>query len=102
MVEWRNFEIIYLFIYFYLFYFVGLEYLIKKPKCSPECSRGAMGLLVQMAVPGELFLTIFSVCLPLFENERANMELFMNQMLNLFSHPIITYVVFQLASRCRL
>lgn len=73
MVEWRNFEIIYLFIYFYLFYFVGLEYLIKKPKCSPECSRGAMGLLVQMAVPGELFLTIFSVCLPLFENERANM-----------------------------
>lgn len=43
-----------------------------------------MGLLVQMAVPGELFPTIFSMCLHLFENEHATMELFMNQMLNLF------------------
>lgn len=43
-----------------------------------------MGLLVQMAVPGELFPTILSMCLHLFENEHATMELFMNQMLNLF------------------
>lgn len=52
-----------------------------------------MGLLVQMAVVGELCPSIFSMCLHLFGNEHTTMELFMNQMLNLFSHFIIMYML---------
>lgn len=57
-----------------------------------------------MAVAGELFLTIFSMCLHLFEDDRANRELFMNQMLSFFffPHPIIMYIALQLISRCGL
>lgn len=50
----------------------------------PDCSGCAMRLWVQMAVAGELFLTIFSMCLHLFEDDRVNRELFMNQMLSFF------------------
>lgn len=69
----------------------------------PDCSGCAMRLWVQMAVAGELFLTIFSMCLHLFEDDRANRELFMNQMLSFFfPHPIIMYIALQLISRCGL
>lgn len=92
MEERRNFK--------YFFFFVGLEYLNKK--YSSQLLYMCHGTVVQMAMPHESFPTIFSMCLHLFENEHANMGLFMNQMLNLFSHPVILYVVFQLANRCRL
>jgi len=62
---WRNFD-------FFFFFLLAWSIWWRNQNVLTNCSRCAVGQLVQMAVPGGLFPTIFSMCLHLFENDRAN------------------------------